>query len=145
MTIIAWDGTTLAADKQSTTVGYGATVTKIFRVRNGLLGIAGNGAHGMAIMRWINEGCDPDKWPKPVDEANSADCLFISNQREIFEFFGSSGAYPVQYEDRYNATGSGRDYALAAMYLGKTAREAVEVACALDVNCGKGIDTLELE
>ena len=37
-----------------------------------------------------------------------------------------------------------RDFALAAMHLGKSAREAVEVACALDVFCGNGIDTLEL-
>jgi ATP-dependent protease HslVU (ClpYQ) peptidase subunit len=55
------------------------------------------------------------------------------------------GPYPLEIEDRFTAMGCGRDYALAAMYLGHDARRAVEVACAIDVNCGCGIDTLELE
>ncbi len=54
-------------------------------------------------------------------------------------------AYPELHEDKFNALGAGRDYALAAMYLGFDASRAVEVACALDVNCGNGIDVLTLE
>lgn len=52
--------------------------------------------------------------------------------------------YPARVEDKFTATGCGRDYALAAMFLGHDARAAVEVACALDAHCGNGIDTLEL-
>jgi ATP-dependent protease HslVU (ClpYQ) peptidase subunit len=40
------------------------------------------------------------------------------------------------------AIGSGRNYAMAAMYLGKTAAEAVAVAAALDSSVGCGITTL---
>lgn len=79
MTVIAWDGKTLAADKR---VGYGnmhRTTTKIRRVGDALVGCSGSGS-----------------------------------------------------------------LAVAAMHLGKSAREAVEIACLYDMNCGNGIDTLEL-
>jgi hypothetical protein len=56
------------------------------------------------------------------------------------------GDYPrTVTEDAHHAIGSGRDFAAAAMYLGKTAREAVEVAMALTGFCGHGVDTLEFE
>jgi len=56
-----------------------------------------------------------------------------------------SGPNPELVEDKVYAGGCGRDYALAAMHLGHDARKAVEVACALDVHCGLGIDALELK
>jgi len=40
MTIIAWDGKMLAADKQSTCAGHPSTVTKIFRTPVGAVLLA---------------------------------------------------------------------------------------------------------
>ena len=57
----------------------------------------------------------------------------------------STGPHPECIENQMYSRASGMDFALAAMYLGKTAREAVEVACALSAECGLGIDTLTLE
>jgi ATP-dependent protease HslVU (ClpYQ) peptidase subunit len=54
-------------------------------------------------------------------------------------------AYPIYYEQDCMVVGSGREYARAALHLGKTAAEAVQVAIDLDHNCGNGIDTLELQ
>ena len=51
---------------------------------------------------------------------------------------------PLIVEGRTFAIGSGSEYAEAAMYLGKTAREAVAVAIALDSGCGNGVDELVL-
>ena len=116
MTCIAWDGKTLAADKMSCSVGYGYTVTKIYRLANGgIVGFSGDGDGAMALLAWLNSPRDAAAYPL----GQSIEC------------------------QRY-AMGHGRDFALAAMHLGKSAREAVEVACALDVFCGNGIDTLEL-
>ena len=41
MTVIAWDGVTLAADKQGNQADYGIRVTKIYRVDDDLIGFAG--------------------------------------------------------------------------------------------------------
>ena len=45
-------------------------------------------------------------------------------------------------EDGFVAVGSGRDYAMATMALGHTARRAVEIACRFDPGTGNGIDEL---
>jgi ATP-dependent protease HslVU (ClpYQ) peptidase subunit len=48
-------------------------------------------------------------------------------------------------EDPFMAWGSGRDFALGAMAMGATAREAVAVACRFNVYCGNGIDAFDLK
>lgn len=144
MTIIAWDGTTLAADKQVTNCYNAKTVTKIFRIPQGLVGFAGNGYHAQALLRWLTLGAIAEGWPEKMGE-DSADMLFITNDREICFYSGDNGPYYTVYEDKFVAMGSGRDYALAAMHLGHDAVTAVEVAIALDTCCGMGVDTLQLE
>ncbi len=143
MTVIAWDGTTLAADKQSTSVGYGSTVTKVHRVPHGILAVMGDGACAMAIVRWFKSGSDMASFPYAADPERSASAVFITKSGQV-RFYCNSPHYEV-YEDEFAAFGSGRDYALTAMFLGLAARDAVAVACELDINCGNGIDTLTLE
>ena len=143
MTCIAWDGVTLAADKRGTFAGLARTVTKIFRVGERLVAVAGNCAEGMDMLDWIRGGrVAADFPPAQRDEKTWATVVLISHDGvELYERTPS----PIKIEDRYFATGAGRDYALAAMHLGKSAREGVEVACHFDVSCGNGIDTLTLE
>ena len=143
MTIVAWDGETLAADKQATICGHGTTVTKIFRAGDGLVGFAGRASQAMEMLAWLAAGAEADDFPESQrDEDNAAAMLVITGESKIllYEF----GPHPVLFEQKTFAIGSGRDYAIAAMYLGKTALEAVEVACILDTDCGCGIDTLTL-
>lgn len=142
MTIIAWDGKTLAADKQSTSVGYGSTVTKLFRVPGGIVGFIGKESHAMALLAWFKDGRIIDKWPRK-DGDDCADAVFV-DETGLQSYSGDGFGHPARREDKFCAFGAGRDYALAAMYLGHGARRAVEVACALDTTCGCGIDTLEL-
>jgi ATP-dependent protease HslVU (ClpYQ) peptidase subunit len=143
MTVIAWDGKALVADKQCTNAGHPMVVTKIHRVPNGIVGFAGNGGHASALLTWFNDGCDPDKWPDK-NSGDTAGVLFISNDGEVRGYSGDDGPHYIVYENKFIAFGAGRDYALAAMHLGKSAREAVELACLLDTSCGQGIDILEL-
>lgn len=142
MTVIAWDGKTLAADKRSTICGNPSTVTKIHRVPGGLVGFSGSGSHAMELLAWFKAGAPVESFPKPRDE-DGAGSLFIASDGQIRLYSATSPYYEV-LEQPFYARGGGRDYALAALYLGKTAREAVEVACALDTGCGNGIDTLTL-
>ena len=143
MTVIAWDGKTLAADKQSTICGYAGTTTKVHRVPEGLVAFSGGGSHAAELLRWFQAGRPEGAFPKSTEELG-AGSTFITKDGQVL-LCSYHGPFPEVVEDKFFARGCGRDYALAAMHLGHDARTAVEVACALDVNCGMGIDTLELE
>lgn len=141
MTIIAWDGKTLAADKQSTDSGLRRSVTKIRRTPDGcLLGAAGNSNICEALRRWFEAGAKAEDFP---DKDKTSHLLVIHPDGKT-DFYDGHWV-PVTFESKRVAIGSGRDYAEAAMYLGKNAVEAVNVAIHFDSSCGNGMDTLEFE
>ena len=143
MTVICWDGKTLAADKQNTSSGVAGTVTKIHRVPGGIVGFTGNQGHAVALLAWFRDGRNPDKWPKKPGDS-SASAIYITPAGMLL-YSGEDGPYAAISEDKRDAWGAGYAYALAAMHLGCDARRAVEIACELDIHCGMGIDTLELD
>jgi hypothetical protein len=145
MTCIAWDGRTLAADKRATVAGHAATVTKIMRTPSGeLIGASGDLDTGRALMAWYCAGADASSFP---DNRNGEYCraylMVITLEGKVHKYEREPIALP--FEDKFSAMGSGRDYALAAMHLGHSARKAVEVASVLDTSCGNGIDMLRLK
>lgn len=143
MTVIVWDGTTLAADKQMG-VEYPRAVTKIQRTHDGeLIGICGHFDHGQELVRWYLAGCNPATFPaRQADDDKSSELIIIRADGSLWMLLGSPT--PIKIENPSHAIGSGRDFAVAAMYLGKDAREAVEIACELCGSCGLGVDTLTL-
>ena len=144
MTVICWDGKTLAADKRAGTE-LPRTVTKIRRTATGvLIGCTGSACTDMELMAWYEAGAIVADFP-PTQRVNatSSHMIVIELDGRIRMFMESP--YAATLEDGRHAIGSGRDFAMAAMHLGKTALEAVEVATALTATCGNGIDTLELK
>ena len=144
MTTIAWDGTTLAADRLAVRDYTRYQVTKIFRFPDGRL-FGASGEHTVCtIMRdWLSKP-QTERGPRPAiqsDKEYSAHCLEIVSLNEVY-FHNHLGR--VQIEDRFAVSGSGEQFALAALYCGRTAREAVELASKLDNGTGNGIDTLDL-
>lgn len=142
MTVIAWDGRTLAADKRTSFGTSFVTTTKIQRIDGRLVGYSGDSAQGRSCVQWVRDGMDKTKFPE-LQRSTPGSLLIIESGGAI-HYYGNTPD-PIVIEDKRFSIGSGSEYADAAMYLGKTAREAVEVAIALDSACGNGIDTLELE
>lgn len=145
MTVIAWDGTMLAADKRAVYQGLIRTVTKIRRIGDLLVGASGDAAPSVEAMDWVARGRKPDDFPERLghgEEYSYVDMIVIDAGR-ILKY--ESTPFPIEIEDAVIAIGSGRDFALAAMHLGKTACEAVEVACLFEVGCGNGVDVLTRE
>ena len=143
MTVIAWDGTTLAADKAGTNCGYRRTVTKIHRFPGGIVGFAGDGSRAMALLAWFQSGRDPASYPEFQKGDDAVGCICIENNGRSLAYLHTP--YPEIHTDRFDAIGHGRDFALAALHLGHSAVVAVQVACALNNTCGLGVDTLTLE
>lgn len=143
MTCIAWDGKTLAADRLANTGGLRGEVTKIFRAGDLLVGGSGDFAFILAMVDWVQRGRDPSAFPASQRDKDDWQAVLVIQKNAPIQLYDRT-PFPVKFEQRSLAIGSGRDFAMAAMHLGRTAREAVEVAIALDCGCGNGIDTLEL-
>lgn len=142
MTCIAWDGTTLAADRQSSCGGVKAPVTKLFRVEGCLLGLTGDLSVGMEMVEWFRAGAEPKDFPasnKDPDKGCSMVCVRPDGSLWKYE----SGPYPFMHTAPC-AFGSGDLGALVAMSLGCSASEAVTRASEFTTSCGLGIDTMTL-
>ncbi len=140
MTIIAWDGETLAADKRAISSEAISTVTKIFKIQGCLLGYSGTAKTGEALIDWF---MSPEQEFPKFEECAWARLLVITKDKEILCYEGCR--HPLRFEDKFFAIGSGCHFALAAMYLGKSAIEAIEVASHFDPSCGNGINSLRFE
>lgn len=143
MTVIAWDGKTLAADKQMG-MAYPRSVTKIRRLPSGeLIGVTGMFDQGLELINWYVAGADPSTFPAfQANEDKNSELIIVRTDGVVCSLANRPIVMPL--ENIHHAVGSGRDFAAAAMYLGLNAARAVEVAIALAGDCGIGIDTLEL-
>ena len=144
MTVIAFDGKTLAADKRMCQGGgIARTVTKIVRTRSSgeLLAITGGLDVGRELEAWYLMGAKVVDFPANAKD-DTAMLIVIKPNGEIWTW--AAGPYPTRIESEKAAFGSGRDFAEAAMYLGESAVDAVAVACVFQSDCGNGIDVLEL-
>jgi hypothetical protein len=140
MTTVAFDGRTLAADRLGTIGGTPIPSPKIFRVRRLgrelLVGFSGDYVLAMAWLRWM-EGGEP---PPTANDPHDLHAMVIDERRRIW-IADLRRVYTLVQRPRW-ATGSGADYAMAAMELGRSAPQAVRLASKLDINTGWGVDWL---
>lgn len=143
MTVIAWDGKTLAADRMSSCFELIEPVTKIWRLKDGsLIGAAGSATRCLAMMDWIEKGADPAAIPPFQMTDDWVHVLRVMPDKTLLRY--ENGAFPLKVEAEKTAIGSGRDFAIAAMHLGLGAVEAVELANKLSSSCGCGVNMLHL-
>jgi hypothetical protein len=143
MTVIAWDGKTLAADRMGDAGGLRRSVTKIRRFDGGLFGSSGSASRGAEVFAWIAGGADPARVPAfQVSTEEYESVMVVRNDGTVWLY--ACSPYPFRMEDPFHAIGSGRDFAMAAMWLGYPAEQAVHVASQFCSGCGMGVDTLEL-
>lgn len=145
MTIVAWDGKSIAADRQSTCVGLKETVTKIKVTDNGtIMAATGSYGGGLILMDWYDKGAKAEDYPsfQQDDDKWCRLIVFESGQQspQVYE----QHPVPLYFQDKFQAWGSGRDYALGAMAAGATAEEAVKITNAHCIDCGLGVDSIPL-
>lgn len=140
MTVIAWDGKTLSADKQATACDMRITVTKIKKLKNGAVA-AWTGTHeqGIALAKWYEDGADSDKYPE-FQKTDDWTCLVIAENTTDVRVYHK---LPIEQkvEDKFMSWGCGRDFAMAAMEMGASAEMAVLIAGKFNIECGNGVDS----
>ena len=142
MTCIAWDGKTLAADRQGTNNGLKISCTKIKRIKGGaVVAFTGELEKGIELAKWLEDGEDPSKWPS-YQGADDWTRMIVAKDGHIFIYEQRPVPQPV--EDKFAAWGSGRDFAIGALAMGADARTAVRIASEFNVGSGMGIDSFEV-
>jgi len=139
MTVVAYDGKTIAEDKQGTLGQTSFTTTKLFKIRDNLIiGLLGSLDRAMLLMNWYLSGAEDAAFPPP-DKDEKAELVVLANGVLGVCF----GDVPVFHEmqDIPFSFGSGDEVALGAMKAGATAVEAVAIACESNIYCGRGIDS----
>lgn len=151
MTVIVWDGTTLAADRRAGDAWMKCgTVVKIARVNGHLVGCAGVAADAREVVAWYSAGANPALYPAGIrGKENGGAKMLVITPAGVVRIYDNS-PFPIEYCEaphgigRRMAIGSGREAAMAAMLAGCGARRAVEIATLICDGVGNGIDTLEL-
>lgn len=143
MSVIAWDGKILAADKCSCNADYRTVVTKLVRIESGIvLGWTGAMEHGLGLKDWYINGAKKENWPAFQQKDNWTRLIVGTPTGSVFQY--EQEPFPQLIEDQFSAWGSGRDYALGAMEMGADAIKAVEVASRFNAACGFGVDYFRL-
>lgn len=142
MTIIAWDGEMVAADKQATQNGTTRITTKLVMMNNVVATFNGCEAAGLMLSNWYFEGANIDKWPQKIQDGEDWSELIIFEYPNVFVY----QRYPqcIQIKNKFWAWGSGKDLAIGAMAAGASAIEAVKIASKYDDGCGLGIDSFNI-
>jgi hypothetical protein len=141
LTVIAWDGETLAADRQATSGGFKSlSFPKIHRLDDGsLVAPCGASPMGVAMIAWARAGFPPDKFPNAgrSDTQNMCWLAVIKPDGQVWEY--QDLPVPFMRPGTKMAWGSGREAAMGAMLAGADAREAVLIASEIDDGCGFGV------
>lgn len=144
MTTVAWRPGMLATDTLSVDTAWLKTpCRKMYRSSEFILAGAGYLHHLLGHYRRIKDMKLGDilqlGYPSYNMDSNSP-AMILCDPNAPHLAFELTGDQWDQIRTPYWAVGSGRDYALVAMYLGKSPKEAVEVAMQFDAKTGLEID-----
>lgn len=150
MTTVAFDGRFLVSDGRSImgSMISGSKTKKIFLIENAVFeGVkqqlvytgAGVFEKVLLVKKWLEEGNDMtgslEDQILPAVAGDEFEGLFITQDGRIFTI--ESGLIPLELADgRLIAIGSGTTFAYTALLCGKTAVQAIEMACDLDMGTG---------
>jgi ATP-dependent protease HslVU (ClpYQ) peptidase subunit len=148
MSVVAVDGQQIAADGLMC-MGQERVRHDFrkFQCRHGVIYAAtGGSACADALIAWHQSGANAKDAPPSHGDRSSWSLLVIDrgDQGEIrMRYYSSSAPYPDIVRPPF-AIGSGADFAQGAMHAGRSAREAVDIACKLSVWCGGEVRSVDI-
>lgn len=141
MTTIAANRHCMAADRKVTDGDTRYYSKKIKRVGKAIVGCAGTAALCNQFFVWFKTRRDKDKPVIKDADEDTLDAIVLTDEGRLFVY--DKDCQVDELEDDYYAVGTGRQAALAAMFLGADPARAVQVAREIDNDTGGQIDVLE--
>ncbi len=143
MTVIVWDGKSLAADKLVLLNLIATPGIKIKRITqfNQLAGFSGAMSVGVQFFAWLEAGAKKEDYPAVMNNKDNGGIgMVITEDREILVYDHCNVPYVVDAPQ--HAIGAGAVAALVGLKLGHGAKEIVEAVNQFDICCGCGVDVL---
>jgi len=137
MTVIVYDGSTLAVDRSMIKGDVLHSATKCQVIGHTVLTGHGMGTQVAALYHWYKTGAQPDKFPISV-RTNPLAELIVVTKDGLLRYEGSP--HPIEHGKSKCAFGEGSPFAYGALAMGATAKDAVDVAIQFSPYCGGGID-----
>ncbi|MFI5423053.1 MAG: hypothetical protein ACHQWH_03840 [Nitrososphaerales archaeon] len=136
MTTIAWDGKILAGDTLAVNGSFCRECVKLHKIdMNTFIGVSGYLEDAYRAVSWLrNPGED-----KPELDADTFAAIIVKKGKA---FRLESNLIEMPIKESAHAVGSGADCAMVAMYLGKSAIEAVKIAAIFDINTGSKVTSM---
>lgn len=142
MSVIAWDGKWLVADRQACDSGMRIATEKIAFRKDAIIAGSGYESSLLMFMRWYDEGADPAKWPECQKGDHWTKAVVMRKGEPLLYYERESVAIEITRDTEYMAWGSGADYAMGAMAMGADAMQAVRIACKHCFECGHGLTAM---
>lgn len=140
MTVVAYRDGLMSADSSCWIGDSEVTkIKKIYRIKNGLIGMAGDYHSIMRFVKWAKEGWDEDEFP----ENSILEAIVVDPQGRVTLWEGAAYC-PCPLRAPYTAIGAGADFAMGAMFAGGTAEMAVRAAIKHNAKCSGPVSTYRL-
>ena len=138
MSVVAWDGMHLAADMQASGQGVKFCTPKMRRSADGIVyAWTGPFASSQPMVEWHARGARSDEYPEQQKSDDRWCRLIVAIPGLGIKSYEQTPA-PLEQPTPW-AWGSGMEFALGAMAMGASAKEAVVVACRFSTDCGLGV------
>lgn len=124
----------IAADSMCSGEGAFYSVCKLRQWKDGVAGAAGDWVQILKFFNSIEKGGD-------LDSDCDVECMEL---RADGIYVYESTIIPARIKEPFYAIGTGSAYAMAALHLGKSPREAVEIAALYDPATRGPIDVMRL-
>lgn len=143
MTIIAYDGKSIAVDSLECNDPIKFTLNKYKLFSDGILHSLylwyGEYSLGLRLVDWHRSGADISKWPSRqyTDEWTGLIVVNFNIDHRLIDMVEyEQEPYPEHIYSPIIAWGSGKELAMGAMAAGANAKRAAEIACELCPTCG---------
>lgn len=127
MSTIVCSRKAMAADSMVTDGHTSIYALKIWRVEDGLLGVAGQYDQCILFKNWLQGRCSD------APDMEDVDALYCDG-KDIICWSGS--IVPMFVQDKFTAIGSGATAALGALHMGASLKDAIRVAKKVDLFTG---------
>lgn len=138
MTTIAYDGNTIAVDKQMTEGSIKSKIDKLHKYEDDIwVAFCGDLEHCYQAIAYLNNDCKDDFDDEDLDYT----LVFFNSRTKKCRVYSKKNTFIEVYPPY--AVGSGAMSAMTAMYMGLNAPDAVNMAAKVDVFTGMGIDYID--